>query len=418
MPRKRNPETLTPIADQLDDDDDDIERDDANALELGRRAERQRVGEIRALCAVHPSLRQLELDLVDDGTDIAEARRQALEILRRENSTVPTQRRLGVELDEREKFRRDAVDGLLIRAGSLRDPKREAEITHFSSLVELARECCRRAHIPTAGCRVPELVSRALSHSTSDFPYLLESAAGKALLQAYEQAPATWKPLAARRTASDFRPLTSARFSEAADLIIMPELAPYPESSFNEAREQYKISTYAQRIGISRQAITNDDLSAFDRVPQAHGAAASRLVNSLFWGIINTGQTMAEDSVALFATTHPSGSNLPTGAALSTASLGAAMALMRRQKGFGANKALLNIAPRFLAVPPELEVAGLELLTSTTKPGAEVTSNVLAGRLELIVEPLQGDNAQGVHFGCYIDVAAKAVDHRGVLRGN
>jgi hypothetical protein len=103
---------------------------------------------------------------------------------------------------------------------------------------------------------------------------------------------------------------------------------------------------------------------------------------------VNTGKTMAEDSVALFATTHTSGSNLGTAAAPSDTTLAEARKLMRKQKGLNPNSpAILNLTPRFLIIPAYHENTCLKLM-QTYYPATVANATVdWVRQLQLIVEP-------------------------------
>ncbi|HET8702057.1 MAG TPA: hypothetical protein VFL97_10385, partial [Nitrococcus sp.] len=93
---------------------------------------------------------------------------------------------------------------------------------------------------------------------------------------------------------------------------------------------------------MTRQALINDDLGELARVPQALGQAAARKEADIVYSLL-TGNPTMRDSVTLFHADH--GNLAGTGAALSVASLGAARAAMRKQKGL-AGIGYLNITPR------------------------------------------------------------------------
>jgi hypothetical protein len=115
-------------------------------------------------------------------------------------------------------------------------------------------------------------------------------------------------------------------------------------------------------FSITRQAIINDDLTAFTDIPRKMGRAAARTVGDLVFSILTSNPTMS-DGVALF---HASHNNLAgSGAAITAASVGAGRTAMRTQKD---GKATLNIRPSFLLVPAALEDTAQVLMTSETDP--------------------------------------------------
>jgi hypothetical protein len=112
------------------------------------------------------------------------------------------------------------------------------------------------------------------------------------------------------------------------------------------------------------------------------GRAARRTVGSHAYAVL-TGNPTMPDGVALFHATH--GNLASSGAVLSVASLGAAIAAMQVQTADGQT---LNIRPRFLIVPPAQEMLARQLLNSTVDPTATkgMAMNPVANAVELIVD--------------------------------
>ena len=432
------------------------------------RAERERVRDIRSLCAIHPSIKDLELRFVDEGYPIDKARKEALEVLKEKNPATSSPRRIEIEAEERDKLREAAVDHLLLRVNKLRGGQKLEERTVAArqipcyTLFDLARWCVERANIRIGGMGRDEIIIRALTHSSSDYPSILENTARKSLLLHWSEAPSTWEAVARRVTAVDFKTMSRPKLGDSGDLELTPEMAPMAEGSIPESKETYSIATYSKRFGIGRQAIINDDLSAFDQIPALHGAAARRLPNKLLYDLLisasGVGPTMAEDSVALFATTHTSGANYTasTGAP-DVAGLAVGMKLMRLQKGMaatGETAPILNLTPAILLVPAALEVQARQTIASIVDPSQNnAAANPFANALQVVVEArldaatngstawylislaiagaevaflngqsepnfvrVEGTNALGVEFGVYLDCGVKFVEHRGWYR--
>lgn len=433
------------------------------------RAERARVKEIREMCARFEPAAELVDGLIDSGASVEQARAAIFEKLGTAWPCHDSVRRVEVGEEEKTKWARAAEDKLALRTqwgpSEIKDEKRVAAASEVecSRLVDLARESLRRAHVDTRRLNESEMISRAISHSTSDFANILSNVANKALVKAYSEAPSTWRPFVNVVSLSDFKSKSVVKLSDAGDLIETKELEPMPETSFSDTAESYALSTFSRRFGISRQAIINDDLSAFDRIPAAMGAAARRVPAKLFYDLLvsssGVGPTMAEDSQALFSASHTSGSNyLAAAGAIAIATLSAAKALIRLQKTMvatGETAYPLNLTPSYLLVPTALEAVALQYTTQIT---AAVNSNVLPGwipSLQVVVEPRldsatngttawylvvppsqiscaevaflggkeeptmirqDGTNILGVEWGVYLDCAAKFVDHRGWFR--
>ena len=77
-------------------------------------------------------------------------------------------------------FVRGVTNALQTRAGVAKDNTRNE--FRSMSLREIARECAIRAGVNVSGMSPIEFVGAAFSHSTSDFPNILENVLGKVLL--------------------------------------------------------------------------------------------------------------------------------------------------------------------------------------------------------------------------------------------
>ena len=153
------------------------------------------------------------------------------------------------------------------------------------------------------------------------------------------------------------------------------------------------LATYGKLFSISRQAIINDDLSAFTKVPMMMGRAAMRTVGDLVYAILTGNPTMS-DNVALFHNTHK---NLLTAAALSVARIDAAKTAMRTQKD---GKATLDIRPGFLLTPVALESTAKALLAAEYDPAqAEArVPNPVRGLVEVIADPRLDDSSASTTY--------------------
>ena len=282
---------------------------------------------------------------------------------------------------------------------------------------------------------------------------------------AYQEAPSTWRPLAKIGNARNFLPMNRPKFGNMGNLVLTPELVPMAEGSTMDVNESFSIGTYTRRFGISRQALINDDLEAFNRIPTMMGQAAARTITDTVYNLIvsasGVGPTMAEDSVALFATTHTSGANYIAAVnAIDVTGMSALKKLMRLQKGFvatGETAPYLNITAKYLLVPAAQETLALQLVGALGDPSKSnnITPNPFGNNLTVIVEPRLdaatngttawylvadpsqveglevaflngndtptiveeiGTNVLGQQWGIYVDFGAKFIEHRGWAR--
>jgi hypothetical protein len=354
------------------------------------RIERERVAEIEAMGRTFSIIRS-EIDpLVNSGASLDEARKSIMGIVARRQVATPPAIQFAV--DETEKRAEAIIDGLCLRAGvSLDKPAPGANEYRATPLYQIAKECLLAAgHRKVSGMSRLEIVTEAMSqraHVTGDFPYLLANALGKTLRTAYELAPGTYERWVKITDGVDFKEMSRTQLSEAPDLDVVPEHGEYKYGGFGDSAEVFRIQKYGKLFAITREAIVNDDLSAFVRVPLAFAMSAKRKVNAAVYGIL-TGNPLMGDGIALFdASTHKNFTS--TGGAPSINTLSAGRLAMRLQTGL--NGAVLNIAPRFLIVPAALETVADQLLNSI----ADLADNKSAGvtnpfhkKLEPVVESL------------------------------
>ncbi len=190
-----------------------------------------------------------------------------------------------------------------------------------------------RGHTVT-GVSPATLITRAL-HTTSDFPIIVGDTIGRTLRAAYSAAPVDIRRLGRQTTARDFWAVNKVTLGEAPALEKLVEQGSIRAGTMAEAREAYRVETFAKKIGITRQVLVNDDLGAFADLSRRMGQAAAEtearvLVDLLEIGSGN-GPTMS-DAKALFHVDH--GNRAATGAVIADTTLSAARLAMRIRRGF------------------------------------------------------------------------------------
>ena len=347
----------------------------AEAEQRAVKAERARVEEISAMC------RNFDLsadEYINGGVTVDAARAAVMEQLAAKHRPV----KVSVTADEGEKFRAAATDGLALRAGiGVENPAAGAEDFRGKSLLRIAADCLERDGVSGIDHMQDGDLVRAAMTGTGAFPGILSNVAHKSMAQSYQTAPTTFQLWTARGTNTDFKEATRYRLSEADELVKMTESGEFKHAEITEGSVKTAIATYGRSFSITRKAIINDDMGALSRIPALYGAAARRGINKLVYEILTTNPTI--EGAALFHNDH---GNLASGA-ISVKSLGAAKAMMARQKNIGGKEAL-NVQPAFLIVPPELEVTAAQLISSVVDPTkANATPNPFANRLTVVSDP-------------------------------
>jgi len=344
----------------------------------GVAAEQTRVKDINAIFEpfgdTHETLRAAAV--ADSEATVDSTRQQLLTALGKDSTPGQTGDALRIESGEdgADKFVRSAGLALSLRAGTISDEDRKAFDNSFGgySLIELARHALAIVNINTGQMSRMELVGRAFT--TSDFPLILANQANKSMLKGYDEAPETWNIWAQTGNLTDFKQATRVNLSTFNNLDLVSEDGEFKYGQFSENGENITLATYGKLFTISRQAIINDDLGMFTRIPASMGRAASRTVGNVAYGVITSNPLMS-DGLALFVAGHTNlnlsgaGGTPLTADATGTATLGTMRNGMGLQTDSGANAVGLNIRPGFLLVPLALEDTAKALMTDTTAPG-------------------------------------------------
>ncbi|NBN63825.1 prohead protease/major capsid protein fusion protein [Pannonibacter tanglangensis] len=314
-----------------------------------------------------------------DGTSVTDFRSQLLDVLASRQPHIHTQIETRGMQDGNRTRAEAMTDALLTRMNPAHRPAPDAREFVGLSAAELARQCLHARGEQTHGMAPGALVTRAL-HTTSDFPLVLANAATKQLQTAYASVPAALRRIARESTARNFRPKMSVRLDGPPKLVPVNEHGEYKRGTWFEAAESYSVATFGRVFAISRAALINDDLGAFAEAAARMGQVVSTLEAELLSSLLSSNPVMS-DGNALFSTPHR---NVAAATALSVPAIGAARTLMRRQVDQASH--LVNVSPRYLVVPVELEMAGEQAIAEIAAARPD-DANPFAGRLELVVEP-------------------------------
>ena len=422
----------------------------------------QRAADITDLCARHGTP-QLASSLIKANSSVDQARAAILDELVKRDAAMGGHRNVRVETvqDEMQVRMAGIEQAILHRVAASTKLDDNGRQYRGMSLLEMGRDFLEAHGVNTRGMDRLNLATRMLhfraggAHGTSDFPSLFANVANKRLRGAYDENPGTYA-LWARRApnAPDFKSIQVTSLSGAPALLQTNEHGEFKYGSMSDGKETYQVITYGRIVSLTRQAIINDDLRAFDRLVTAFGFSARRLENRLVYSQLTDNANMG-DGTALFHANH---ANLGTGAgsALQLSALSAGRTAMRLQKGLASEE--LNLSPSYLIVPAALEATAYQLTSANYVPAKLTDTNEFraGGRtsVEPIVEPILdgisstawylaansgqvdtveycyldgaegpviesevGFEVDGVSYKCREDFAAKAIDYRGLYKG-
>lgn len=431
--------------------------------------ERARVSGIQGQCRALKLDEKFSKSLIDEGVDLLTANQRALAEWEKSEPLNPNPAAAQVQ-DDAEKTRSAMTNALVLRINPNaakvmgEENVREAQDFRGMSLLRFAEESLTRAGVRTLGMSSKDIATFALGgkvrgmHHTTDFPLLLMDTVNRTLLAQYAIQERTFTAWARRSTMNDFRAVTRVRLSEMlGNLEKVEEGGEYKYGTFSENGETYKLAKYGKIIGITWEAIINDDLSAFDRLPQAFAASAARLQTNIVYSmLLANGFTVMNDGKALFSADHKNfvgtaGNQTAGGSALSETTLGTAYTSFRQQTDAAGNK--LNLKPKYLIVGPKNEflaqkltsvnyvatkqsdtpigsLTGLTLIVDAEIENYEwflaadpmnldtVEYAFLAGEEELFIDQKEGFDTDGIAVKARLVFAAKALDWRGLYRNN
>lgn len=426
-------------------------------------AERQRVADITTLCTRHSVAAETVAKYISEGTTVDAVRAAILDDLAtRDEAAGNGQRnvtRVHTLSDETQTRMAGLEEAFLHRVDAKAKLTDNGKLYRGMSLIEMGRDHLERSGIDTRGMDRMQLATQILNFrsggmmSTSDFASLLQNVATKRLRSGYEENPPSYSRWARRAPdAPDFKSMSVVNLSGAPDLLQVNEHGEFKYGSMTDGKETYSLLTYGRIVSLTRQALINDDLRAFDRIVGAFGNSAARLENRVVYAIL-TANAALSDGVALFHSTHANlaGAN----AAISVTSLGIGRAAMRLQKGLQSEE--LNLTPAYLIVPATQEQLAYQYTSSQYTPATAATINefrsggrtavepiveavldatsttawylaastgqvdtieycYLQGAAGPVIESEVGFEVDGISYKCRLDFAAKAVDYRGLFK--
>lgn len=348
-------------------------------------------------------------------------------------------------------FMADASDAILMRKGvPVKNATDGARELANLSLVQMADRHLNLTGKSTMLMSKQQILAEAFTHSTGDFQKLLGNTAEKALRGAYEESNESHMIWTGEREVPDFKPQSLVQLSEAPDLDKVAEGAEYKHGSFSDDGMVFQVEKYGKIFTMTYEAMINDDLDAFSRLPRSFGIAARRKECDLVYSTL-TSNPQLSDGKALFHADHK---NIASAAGLTASALGTVRAKMRKQRGLS-SKAPLNLQPSFLIVPAVMESQAEQLIASTVDPTKSndtpnsafirnltlvvdsrldevsetdwyvaaspaqvdtITRAYLAGAARPYYETREGWEVDGMSVKCRLEFAAVPIDYRGLVK--
>ncbi len=193
---------------------------------------------------------------------------------------------------------------------------------------------------------------------------LVANALNKAVVNLFQQYPRWWEPISQVMDFSSLQQVKWITLGGVGELPTVAEGAAYTEMTWDDNTETANFIKKGGYLGITLEAIDKDETRKLQAAPRALAQAAwltlSKAVSGIFTDNSGVGPTLA-DGLALFHASHGNlGSN-----ALSVSEWAAVRTAMRKQTELNSGERLGMItAPKYLLVPPDLEITALRVLAS------------------------------------------------------
>lgn len=359
-------------------------------------AERKRSAEIRQAVRAARLDDATALDMIERGLTVDAARAEIIDNLAKRDESNETRSQNSVDFKfggNQQRTRSAMASALLMRLG-VEAKNEDAQQFRFMTLMDMARAALQGAGVNTYAMAPAELFKRAMT--TSDLPNVFLDAMNKRLINAYKEAPQTFRALGRRTTANDFRTINAIRMSASPELLKKNENGEFQHGSWSDEKETYSLATYGRYTKLTREMLVNDDLNALDRWMTAFGAAAARLESKLVWTDMLLANPNMSDGNALFSAAHK---NVGTAGAISTTTVGQLRNLMRKQVGMASEP--LDIQPKFIVVGPDQETALNQFLSGEVYSATQ--DNVVPAALRNSLTPVVETRVTGNQFYLFAD---------------
>lgn len=380
------------------DNDKDGQKSLKDAQQRAIKEERDRIRSIEQMCR-HFNMDSTEY--INKGTSVEGTRAAIMEKLMADNAPVASGIRV---VDEGDKFRRAATDGLMMRSGiRVENPADGSDQFRSMSLRDLAIECLGREGRNTAELLRMDRsdlyneLCREFYNPSAAFPAIMDQTIKKSIVELYNHVPTTFQEFTTKGTLSDFKETADHEYviGGVGDFLKVPENGEiHHDSPKTELMPSRKLDTYGKQFSMTRQAFINDDIGFLTRVPGLYATAAKKTIDKQVYKILFDNATIF-DGTALFSTNHKN--LIGTGSKPTQASIQEIILQMQKQTDqFGE---AIYVTPRTIVVPVgyEFDLAVIFKSTQVTGSGNNDINPLYNYPLQIVQSPilnaLAGKNA-------------------------
>ncbi|HGG04733.1 MAG TPA: Clp protease ClpP [Aliiroseovarius sp.] len=359
-------------------------------------AERARVQGITMAARPHVAIgaisQDLVDDLIDDGTSVEMAAMRILDEMSDGQADIAMARparamRVGREAEEN--VREGMASALTAR---IMDTDAQSDVARpymGMSIVEMAAHSTGATPPGYGSYAAREGVIMSAMHATSDFPNILGDAVNRVLAAQYELVDRTFTEVSREMQFNDFRVHNVVRPDEFPSLTKINETGEIKFGSIGDSKETMALAAYATGLGISRQALVNDDLGAIQDVLDNAAAIVPEFEEDIFWATFLANGALA-DGTPMFHADH--GNLAGSGTAITTAAVSAGRKALRQMKAADGKRTIKSNGPNILLVGPSKETEAEQFLKDVAATKA-ADVNIFSGKLRPVVTEAITDNA-------------------------
>ena len=296
------------------------------------------------------------------------------------------QHNIQVGVEERTKIRSAAEMAVLNSIDNVKYPLEDnAAGMRGRRLMEVGEILAEKTGVRMQGTteneRAAEILGRGLGGvmTPSDFPLIMSNVVNTTLLSGYDEVALNFRAICREVPFKDFKKVTRVRLSSAPGVSRVLDTGEYPNGTFDEEGEGYRIFKLGVIVGVSREMMINDDLDSIGRYPMALGRSCAEAENDEVFGILNANPNMA-DGNPLFGAAHK---NVVTGD-LDEDGLEAALLKFAEQTDMKGKP--IRVRAANLVCSQRRERAARKLLVLSTSPAKTEDANPYQGQMGVVTD--------------------------------
>lgn len=358
-----------------DGSDDGDSNGDGNSRSIAEN-ERTRIRQIEEMCRDF-GMNEQARGFIDNGNTVEQVRAAVIEHMRQNGTPISA----GVHVTDsaEDKFRRAAVDSLLMKAGlQIENPAEGARQMLGMRMRDLAIECLQmdRTSEKNLNRRTADelysILSRGFYNPEAAFPAILDQTIEKAYREGHRKVSVTFDKFTKKGSLPDFKTHDNYYITgPVGEFLEVPENGELKHDVFSDDKlPTRKLKTYGRQFTLSRKAFIDDDIRLVTSLPARYAAAARKTINKQVFQILVNNPAIY-DGTPLFGTNHKN--LLKNGTGVTQEAMQTMIMALANQKDQFGEAIIIN--PAQIVVPSGMK---FEMYTLFNSPTINTTDNTQA----------------------------------------